>query len=237
MPHRFPLVPVDPVTGHGRAVKGLEGKAERSASEDGLFYVSDFLRAVVLVELLEVHDTEVAEGYGDGFQLARVVEAVELDGLPSGDVCESVGLLLLLPEMPDAHAVDDPVVLGPDAGGDGVSHLAQHHAVDVRHPHEEQHHFGGGEGGLERAASAVAQILVVLTRPDGRVGGVVFRDDEAAEFQLLLEKVWGPPSLVCHPQTPPFRRSPAAPGVLTSARGRGSSDKSTSRRGRRSGPS
>ena len=176
----LPLVPVDPVAGHGRGVEGLERKAERAAAEHRLLDVSHFLRAVVLVELLKVHDAEIAKRHRNGFQLAGVVQAVELDGLPGRDIGQGVGLFGLLPQVSDAHAVDDAVVFRPDTGGKGVAHLTQHHGVDIRHPHHQQHHLGGGKSGLERAAPAVAQVLVVLAGPDGGMGGVVFRDDQAA---------------------------------------------------------
>ena len=176
----LPLVPVDPMPGHGGGVEGLEGKAEGATTEHRLLHVSYLFGAVVLVELFKVHHAEVTERHSDGFQLAGVVQTVELDGLPGGDIGQGIGLLGLLPQMPDAHAVDDAVVLRPDTGGEGVANLAQHHGMDVRHPHHQQHHLGGGKRRFERAAPSVAQILVVLTRPDGGVGGVVFRDDQAA---------------------------------------------------------
>ena len=176
----LPLIPVDPMPRHGGRVESLEGKTEGTATEHRLLDVSHFFRAVVLVELFKVHHAEVAERYGDGFQLAGVVQTVELDGLPGGDIGQGIGLLGLLPQMPDAHAVDDAVVLRPDTGGEGVANLAQHHGVDIRHPHHQQHHLGGGKRRFQASAPSVAQILVVLTRPDGGVGGVVFRDDQAA---------------------------------------------------------
>ena len=223
--------------GHGRGVEGLEGKAERAAAEDGLLHVSDFLRAVVLVELFEVHDAEVTEGHRNGFQLAGVVQTVELDGLPGGKIGQCIGSLLLFPQVPDAHPVDDAVVLRPDRSSYGVAHLAQDDSVDVGHPHDEQDVLGGGKGGFQASAPSVAQILVVLAGPDGRMGRVIFRDDQAAQLQLLFQQIWGLPSSGCHPQTPPFRRSRAAPGARSNAPGHGFSGKSTWHRGRRSGPS
>jgi hypothetical protein len=148
---------------HGGRVEGLERKAEGATTEHRLLYVSYLFGAVVLVELFKVHHTEIAKRNSDGFQLAGVVQTVELDGLPGGNIGQSVWLLGLLPEMPDAHPVNHAVVLRPDAGGNGVADLAQDDRVDVRHPHDEQHHFGGCKGGLQAAAPTIAQILVILT--------------------------------------------------------------------------
>ena len=152
----LPLVAVDPMAGHSRGVEGLEGKGEGAAAEYRLFDISDFFLSVVLVEFLKVGHAKVAKRCGQGFQLAGVVQAVELDGLPGGQVLQGVGLLGLLPEVADAHAVNDAVVFRPDGGHDGVGNLTQDDAVDVRHPHNEQDVLGCGKGGLERTTPTVA---------------------------------------------------------------------------------
>ena len=135
---RFALVAVDPVAGHGRGVEGLKGEGKGATAEHRLLHISDFLWAIVLVEFLKMRHAEVTKGRGQGFQLAGVVQAVELDGLPGGQVLQSVGLLGLLPQMPDSHAVDDAVVLRPDGGHDGVGDFSQDDSVNVGNPHNEQ---------------------------------------------------------------------------------------------------
>ena len=174
----LPFVPVDPVPRHGRAVEGFEGKAEGAAAENRLLHVSDLLRAVKLIKFFKVHHAEIAERYRNGFQLAGVIQTVKLDRLPGGDIGQGVRLFGLFPQVPDPHAINDAVILRPDAGGNSVADFTQHYRVDVRGAHDQQHHLRSSKGRLQAAAPAIAQILVILAGPDRCMGGVILRDDQ-----------------------------------------------------------
>ena len=234
----LPLVSVDPMAGHGGGVEGLKRKRKRAAAEDRLFNVTDFLWPVVLVEFLKVENPEIPERHGQGFQLTGVVQAEELDCLPGRDVCQGQGLAGLLPQVSDAHAVDHPVVFGPYGGGQGTANLPQNNPVNVGDAHDQQKVLGCCKGALEAASPAVAQVFVVIPGPDGGMGPVIFRYDQAAQAEpSLLQQLRWPLRAVCHPQIPPFRRIPSIRGVPTNARGLGFSRRSTWLQGRPFGPS
>ena len=221
----LPLVPVDPVPCHRWAIEGLERKGKRPAAKHRLLDIAHFFGAVVLVELLKVQSAEIPEGGRHTLELAGVVQTEKLDGLSRGGVRQGEGLAALLPEVPHPHPVNDPIVLGPDRCGQGSAHLSQHHSVDVGGAHDQQDVLGGGEGAFQAAAAAVAQVLVVLARPDGPMGRVVLRYDQAGQpdFPPGAGLRGLPPG--CHPQTPPFRPGRASRGDRTSGPGRGSSRK------------
>ena len=75
----FQSVSVCPAPSHCRRVEGFKRKRKRTASQGGLFNVSDLLRPVKLIQLLEPVDSNIAKRNLYGLHLARIVQTEEHD--------------------------------------------------------------------------------------------------------------------------------------------------------------